>query len=1058
MKPTVLLATMTMALILSIGATVPPSGETLPPSGIIVTSVADSGPGTLREALSQAPSGALITFDPTVFPPDNPTTIYLLSPLTELAQGQITIDASDAGVILDGDQLPREEGGNGLTITSSGNVVRGLQIERFPENGISVRSGAQHNTIGGDRAQGEGPTGQGNVVSGNGIEGIRIEGVGTDHNLVIGNHIGTDASGTSALGSGFHGVSVMRGAQYNQIGGATAAERNVISGNSWDGVYVTGDGTMHNVISGNYLGTDASGTTSIPNGNFGVNLAPGAQRNLVGGGTAAEGNVISGNGAGGVNVAGSGVRDNVVRGNFIGVDVSGNHSLPNYHGVAIAEGASYNTIQGNVISGNHNGVNIAGSDTTSNIVIGNHIGTNAAGDAAIGNRVDGVWIGEGAQHNVVGGRKPEERNVISGNENNGVVMDASAYNTVSGNFIGTDASGTAPLGNLNIGVVLAWGARHNLVGGATPEERNLISASGNVGVSIANTDTMSNTVSGNYIGTDVTGTRALGNIAAGIWISESAQYNTVGGVRPEEANLISGNQGSGVVITDSRTMWNVVTGNHIGTDSTGAAALGNTEDGISIRAGAGQNTIGPANIIAHNGSDGVAVRGLETVGNVISANSIYGNEGAGIRCLNGGNAELSPPLLTYVGTRIIRGTAPPDSSIEIFSDEDDEARVFEGTTSADGEGNFTYRIPQGRITGPHVTASGTDAAGNTSALSAVASPPTPVTMRELPGLVGPEQVSLDPKIVGTNLGLALFCVLFFGLTSHIFNTILKEYRDDLLASGRRLVPRAIPGYVSKIGHSVGVTKRYGRGGLVLTWLAVLVLTSIIESFLDPGVAVLGMERIGLLVTLVVAAAMVSGLELGSDLYAHRRWAPRMETESKVQWLGIVVALGCVALSRGLDFRPGYLYGIVGAIYVLPELARVSEQGKRVGLVLLSVLGGGLILWAASALLAPALAELEPIFLTAFLIALEGVFFALIPVAFTDGGHLWAWRKSLWFTFFFVVLFCFYHFLLNPQASNVQALQQNGVRTLLVLIAVFGGATLLLWILFPFRLRRAKAAR
>jgi hypothetical protein len=343
-------------------------------------------------------------------------------------------------------------------------------------------------------------------------------------------------------------------------------------------------------------------------------------------------------------------------------------------------------------------------------------------------------------------------------------------------------------------------------------------------------------------------------------------------------------------------------------------------------------------------------------------------------------------------------------------------------------------------------------------LSAAASPPAPVATRELPGLVGPEQVSLDPEVVGTNLGLALFCVLFFGLTSHIFNTILKEYRDDLLPSARRLVPRAIPGYVRKIGHSIAATKRYGRGGLVLTWLTVLVVTSVIESFLDPGIAILDAKRIGLLITLVVAAATVSGLELGSDLYAHRRWAPRMETESKVQWLGIVVALACVALSRGLDFRPGYLYGIVGAIYVLPELGRASEQGKRAGLVLLSVLVGGLILWAASALLPTALALLEPIFLTAFLIALEGVFFALIPVAFTDGGQIWGWRKSLWFAFFLVVLFCFYHFLLNPQASNVQALQQNGVRTLLVLIAVFGGATLLLWILFPFRLRRAKAAR
>ena len=252
--------------------------------------------------------------------------------------------------------------------------------------------------------------------------------------------------------------------------------------------------------------------------------------------------------------------------------------------------------------------------------------------------------------------------------------------------------------------------------------------------------------------------------------------------------------------------------------------------------------------------------------------------------------------------------------------------------------------------------------------------------------------------------------------------------------------------------------QYGRGRLVLTWLAVLLVTSIIESFLDEQVGVLEVERLGLLMTLFVAAATVSGLELGSDLYAHRRWAPRLETESKVQWLGIAVALGCVTLSRALDFRPGYLYGIVGAIYVLPRLVPISEAGKRAGLVLVTVWIGGFILWGATALLPPALAELEPIFLTAFLIALQGVFFALIPLDVTDGGHIWAWRKSVWFVFFSVVLFCFYHFLLNPNASDVQALQQNGVQTLLVLIVVFGLATLLLWMLFPFRLGRARVRR
>jgi len=322
--------------------------------------------------------------------------------------------------------------------------------------------------------------------------------------------------------------------------------------------------------------------------------------------------------------------------------------------------------------------------------------------------------------------------------------------------------------------------------------------------------------------------------------------------------------------------------------------------------------------------------------------------------------------------------------------------------------------------------------------------------------MAPTQVSVDPKVLGTNLALALSCVLFFGLTSSIFNTILRDYRDELLAAVRRFVPRVFAGFVARAGGRAQGLTQHGRSRIVLIWMVVLLVTSLIESFLDPSVGLLSLERLGLLVTLFLSAVAVSGLELGSDLFAHRRWAPTLMTEGKVQWLGMAIALGCVILSRALGFTPGYLYGIVGAMYVMPGLVGIAESGKRAALVLLTVLAGGLVLWLATAFLPSALAELEPLLLTAFLIGLQGVFFALIPLAFTDGGQIWNWRKGVWFVFFTVVLFCFYHFVLNPNASDVQAVQQNSVQTLLALVVVFGLATLTLWVLFPFRLGRAKA--
>jgi parallel beta-helix repeat protein len=991
MKRRVLLVVLPVVALALLVGTVPaaaaPRGQ-----GTVVTSTADTGAGTLREALEQASAGITITFDPMVFPPDDPATIALVSPLPQLAQGQMTIDASKVGVILEGSQLPDEEVVHGLVITSSDNVVRGLQVLHFPGIGIVIENGAQHNTVGGDRTIGSGPTGQGNVISANRIEGVRIAGVGTDHNLVIGNNLGTDAAGTSPLGNGFHGIAIIQGAQNNHIGGTTPGERNIISGNAWDGVFIHDSGTMHNTVSGNYIGTNITGSAAIPNENFGINLGNATQNNIVGGDNITECNVISGNRSGGVNVAGDGVRDNTISGNYIGVDIGGNQPLPNFHGVVLGDGTSYNTVQGNVISGNGGGLIVSGSGTSRNTIIGNYIGTNAAGDATIGNQVDGVWVGDSAEYNVVGGSTADERNVVSGNWNNGAVIDGSDHNIMSGNYIGTDATGTVALGNGNIGVVLAWGAQYNVIGGSTPGERNLISGNHNVGVSIANPGTANNALTGNYIGTDLSG----------------------------------------------------------------ALPMGNAGHGVRIADGAEANTIGPGNVIAHNGGSAVTVSGPETIGNTLTANSIYGNGGLGIEHSEGANAGLSAPTIARAGTRSVQGAAPPNSTVEVFCDEKDEGRAFQGSTTADESGGFVLVVPVGTLSGPNVTATATDEDGSTSQFSSPTAPQEPVLTRELPHIVGPRQVSVEPTVLGTNLGLALFGVLFFGLSSNVFNTILKDYRDESAQALGRLIPGVLADLLRRMGSVLAPSSKQNRARLLVTWLIVLLFTSLVESFLDPRVGLFSFQRLGLLATLFVSAVAVSGLELGSDLYARRRWAPSVEAESKVQWVGVAIAAACVGLSRALDFKPGYLYGVLGAIYLVPKIAGVSRTAKRATLVLSTTLLGGFALWVASAFLPQALAELEPIFLTVFLLSLQGVFFALIPLTFTEGGDIWSWRRGGWLVFFAVVFFCFYHFLLNPGASDVQALRQNGVQSLLTLVIVFGLLTLILWFLLPFRLGRRRA--
>jgi hypothetical protein len=1060
MKTGVFLVVAAVALVATAGATRSPTPPTLQTDTITVTSTADSGRGSLREALQRASSGTVITFDPTVFPPDNPATVFILSALPELAQGQLTIDGSDAGVILDGSLAPGPQPIAGFMVTSAKNVIQGLQILHFSSGGIILERRAQDNIIGGNRTNGTGPTGQGNVISGNEI-GVGINGAEASGNVVSGNYIGTDISGNSAMPN-VRGV-VITGAAENILGGSEEGEANVISGNEIDGVIIAGAATTGNKVIGNHIGISASGTVPLGNGAAGVWLGEGTHHNIVGGRDPGERNIISGGRDTGVVIDGSFC--NTVSGNFIGTDFTGTAPVPNGNlGVYLGEGAQGNliggstTAEGNVISGNESdGVVIGGTATVGNKVSGNFIGTNATGDAAIGNEKDGVWIGEGAEYNVVGGSTPGERNIISGNLNNGVVIDASAHNTISGNYVGTDVSGSEPLGNGNIGLVLAWGAQHNLIGGSTPGERNVISGNSSVGVSIANPGTMSNTVSGNYVGTDITGTKAIGNALIGVHMHDGAQHNVVGGATPGRGNLITGNGMAGVRIEGSDTRANVVTGDYIGTDFSGKADLGNVGDGVHLAGGTRLNIIGPGNTIAYNNEHGVGVLGADTLGNTVTANSIYANGGSGILNGEGGNGELPPPTIIYVSARTVRGIAPSNSRVEIFLDEKNQGRIFQGSTTADAEGNFIFTVPVGTLAGPNVTATAIDGEGNTSQFSAPEPPRAPVVTRELPGIVGPTQVSVEPEVVATNLGLALFCVLFFGLTSNIFNSILKDYRDELVRALARLVPQAARDAISRIGSTLGSVSEEGRGRLLLMWLLLLLLTSLVESFLDPEVGVLSPERLALLMTLFVSALTVSALELGSDLLAHRRWAPTTKAESKLQWAGIAIALACVILSRALDFKPGYLYGIVGAIYLVPKLGGTRGSGKRAALVVMTVLAGGFSLWIATAFLPAVLTELEPLCLTIFLISLQGVFFALIPLAFTDGGDIWTWRKSVWSVFFAVVLFCFYHFALNPNASDVQAVQQNGVQTLLALVVVFGIATLILWVLFPVRLGRAKAA-
>ncbi len=224
---------------------VPPSPTTEPDGKtIIVDNPADSGSGTLRQALENAQPYDTISFDPTVFPPNSPETINVESELPHISQGFLTVDASDAGVILDGSLLPADSWIAGLQMVSDGNVILGMQVINFTGAGIAI-SESRQNTVGGDRAIGAGPTGQANQSSGNDF-GIGIWNLASD-NVVTGNLLGTDPSGTREVGNLRSGVWVTEGATENVIG-----PNNIIAYNDGCGIVIDDPGSFREMY-GNRL-------------------------------------------------------------------------------------------------------------------------------------------------------------------------------------------------------------------------------------------------------------------------------------------------------------------------------------------------------------------------------------------------------------------------------------------------------------------------------------------------------------------------------------------------------------------------------------------------------------------------------------------------------------------------------------------------------------------------------------------------------------------------------------------------------------------------------------
>ncbi|MEJ7637855.1 MAG: right-handed parallel beta-helix repeat-containing protein [Singulisphaera sp.] len=431
---------------------------------------------------------------------------------------------------------------------------------------------------------------------------------------------------------GSDAVSKAAGAVVDGLRFASTASGSVVQGlviNRFTGNGIVLDGGSNNVLRGNYIGTNATGTVGFGNGGSGV-VVNSSPYNMIGGSSLADRNVISGNRGVGIRLTDGIASYNNIQNNYIGIDVSGTYAIGNRLGGIALNTGSGNTIDGNVISGNGGGVdpndtakfsgilivgNGGGVGASDNLVKDNRVGTDATGMRPLGNAYDGIQVLNAPRNRFVG-------NVTSANGHHGIDIEGAAAggNLVKGNYAGTDAAGTGALANGFDGVAIV--APRATVSG------NILSGNGRAGLYLFTSLASDAVIEGNRIGTDGSGTAALGNRYAGIVVLGSVSGVTIGGATPGAGNTISGNFGPGVLITDYSHSIQVV-GNRIGIGSDDRA-LGNAGAGISIRNNSSHNTIGGRtpdlwNIIAYNGGAGINI--LSGVGNTVLGNVIYSNGG-----------------------------------------------------------------------------------------------------------------------------------------------------------------------------------------------------------------------------------------------------------------------------------------------------------------------------------------------------------------------------------------------------------------------------------------------
>jgi hypothetical protein len=496
-----------------------------------------------------------------------------------------------------------------------------------------------------------------NIISGNGGDGIEIDG---SNNTVAMNNIGTDVSGTVAICNRGNGILITKGALGNLIGGtalngnnptggffARPPEGNLISGNGVNGVLING-GATENTLSGNFVGTSASGTSALGNRLDGVAIV-GANGNSLIGCTFQQDpfvyyNVLSGNGGNGLRITNS--NGTTVQANFMGIGANNASIVANGGDGLLVSGSSAQTQVGgpiplgNVISGNNrNGIEV--KDTVGKLTSYNTFAGLFAFAGAAPNKKNGILITSSGEGNLI------RTCLVGGNLGNGIELGGNATGVqITDTAVGTDSNIQSAIPNAGDGIRLSGKAHGNAIGGFQPSIEQQVTVSSNYGYGIDVVDNAhDNHIFDTNIGTGGFGINALGNVRGGIYLGPGTWGTTIGGELSAKRVIVENNQVAGITI--QRSTKNLVFGDTISKNAAGGVVL---IDAQSNRIG----TLSSGNTIESNGQDGVSLSG-NVAGTLVQNNTISQSASNGVKLVNAKRARIGG-VIPGEGNKIVNNS------------------------------------------------------------------------------------------------------------------------------------------------------------------------------------------------------------------------------------------------------------------------------------------------------------------------------------------------------------------------------------------------------------------